>query len=373
MSKIDLHIISFDIPLPADYGGVIDVFHKLKALSELGLNIHLHCFYSNRSGKPELEYYTKEVSYYERNQNILAALSTKPYIIQSRSSKKLLENLLKDDAPILFEGIHTCAFLEDIKLKERLKLVRTHNVEHEYYEGLWMSEKSVLKKQYYYTEAKRLAVKENVLKSADCLLAISKADVDYFQKKGYKVNYLPVFHPYSDLPLAEYQKEYILYHGNLSVPMNEKAVLFLINKILPKTNTNLIVAGKDPSDRLKNIISSHTKVELLHNPTHNSLEKLINQARINVLPAFETCGIKLKLLAALFYGEHCLASPEMVSGSGLENICELAVGEEEWSRKINWMLQNEYTPEEKKKRIHVLNERFNNQENAKIVLDLLKP
>ena len=93
MKKIDLHIISFDIPLPADYGGVIDVFYKLKALHELGLSIHLHCFFSDRSGKPELEMYTTEVSYYERNQNILTALSTQPYIIQSRSSKKLLENL----------------------------------------------------------------------------------------------------------------------------------------------------------------------------------------------------------------------------------------------------------------------------------------
>lgn len=372
MSRIDLHIISFDIPLPADYGGVIDVFYKLKALSELGLRIHLHSFFSNRSGKPELEFYTKEISYYERNQHILAALSTKPYIIQSRSNKRLLENLLQDEAPILFEGIHTCAFLGDQKLKNRLKLVRTHNVEHEYYEGLRLSEKSVLKKQFYYTEAKRLAIKENLLKSADGLLAISTTDVKYFQEKAYKVDYLPVFHPYKDLPLSDCDKEFILYHGNLSVPMNEKAVVFLINRILPKTMTNLIVAGKDPSERLKDIIAAHQRVELVQNPSHNTLERLINKARINVLPAFETCGIKLKLLAALFYGGHCLASPEMLSGSDLEDICELAVSEEDWSEKINWMLKNRYTPEEKHRRIKVLNEKFNNSDNAKIIVDILK-
>ncbi len=28
-----LHIISFDIPYPPNYGGVIDVFYKLKALA----------------------------------------------------------------------------------------------------------------------------------------------------------------------------------------------------------------------------------------------------------------------------------------------------------------------------------------------------
>ncbi len=26
-----IHLISFDVPFPADYGGVIDVFYKIKA------------------------------------------------------------------------------------------------------------------------------------------------------------------------------------------------------------------------------------------------------------------------------------------------------------------------------------------------------
>ena len=28
-----LHIVAFNVPLPANYGGVIDVFYRLKALS----------------------------------------------------------------------------------------------------------------------------------------------------------------------------------------------------------------------------------------------------------------------------------------------------------------------------------------------------
>ena len=35
-----LHIISFDVPYPANYGGVIDVFYKLKALHAEGIKIH---------------------------------------------------------------------------------------------------------------------------------------------------------------------------------------------------------------------------------------------------------------------------------------------------------------------------------------------
>ncbi|MEI7802398.1 MAG: mannosyltransferase, partial [Bacteroidota bacterium] len=39
-----LHIISFNVPYPPDYGGVIDVYYKIKALKEAGVKIHLHCY-----------------------------------------------------------------------------------------------------------------------------------------------------------------------------------------------------------------------------------------------------------------------------------------------------------------------------------------
>ena len=44
LAQTQLHIISFDVPYPPDYGGAIDVFYKLKALNQEGVKIHLHCF-----------------------------------------------------------------------------------------------------------------------------------------------------------------------------------------------------------------------------------------------------------------------------------------------------------------------------------------
>ena len=32
-----LHFISMDVPFPPNYGGVIDVFYKLKAFHQLGI------------------------------------------------------------------------------------------------------------------------------------------------------------------------------------------------------------------------------------------------------------------------------------------------------------------------------------------------
>ena len=32
-----LHLVSFDVPYPPDYGGVIDVYNKIKTLYQVGV------------------------------------------------------------------------------------------------------------------------------------------------------------------------------------------------------------------------------------------------------------------------------------------------------------------------------------------------
>ena len=39
-----VNIVSFNIPYPPNYGGVIDVFYKIKALSKEGYEVYLHTF-----------------------------------------------------------------------------------------------------------------------------------------------------------------------------------------------------------------------------------------------------------------------------------------------------------------------------------------
>ena len=93
MSDRHLHIISFAIPFPANYGGVIDVFYKLKALHANGIKIHLHCFAYRNQPAPELLQYCESVDYYDRQTGLAEALTFKPYIVASRRSSKLLARL----------------------------------------------------------------------------------------------------------------------------------------------------------------------------------------------------------------------------------------------------------------------------------------
>lgn len=46
-----LNIVSFNIPYPANYGGVIDVYYKLEALRACGVKLILHCFEYERPAR----------------------------------------------------------------------------------------------------------------------------------------------------------------------------------------------------------------------------------------------------------------------------------------------------------------------------------
>tara|TARA_Y100000780_G_C13417375_1_gene314344 strand:- start:44 stop:391 length:348 start_codon:yes stop_codon:yes gene_type:complete len=106
-SDPELNIVSFDVPCPPDYGGAIDIYYKLETLNDLGIKIYLHCFQYGRSDSKRLEEICVETFYYPRKRNFIPLFSQKPYIVETRFSSELLENLLKNDAPILFEGLHS--------------------------------------------------------------------------------------------------------------------------------------------------------------------------------------------------------------------------------------------------------------------------
>lgn len=118
MSKV-LHVVSLDVPSPPSYGGVIDIYYRLKTLTELGAKIHLHCFQYGRKPITNPSPLCEQIYYYPRRTGLCSALTRKPYITYSRRSSELLQNLLAIDAPILFEGIHCCQYLNHHKGSKR--------------------------------------------------------------------------------------------------------------------------------------------------------------------------------------------------------------------------------------------------------------
>src|ERR1039457_5288583 len=88
LSYKDLHIISFNVPYPADYGGVIDVYYKIKALTEQGVRVHLHCYQYGRPESKELEKLCHKVYYYKRRIFKEPFFTRQPYIVATRNTDR---------------------------------------------------------------------------------------------------------------------------------------------------------------------------------------------------------------------------------------------------------------------------------------------
>ena len=370
--KRAIQLVAFNIPYPADYGGVIDIFYKIKALSECGISIYLHCFEYDRPQAIELEKYCAKVFYYPRKKGIRYQFSSKPYIVVTRVNDQLLSNLSANNAPILFEGLHTCYYLDHTLLANHIRLVRTHNIEHKYYLNLSKAENNLFKKIYFSMEAWKLLIYEGNLKNASDLLCISPNDRSYFDqiKVGHS-HLIPAFHPFSEIKSKVGRGKYILFHGNLSVSENIQAVEYLLAKVYSKITLPVIIAGKNPTARLTDKINQYANIQLVSNPENEQMETLIQDAQLCILPTFQDTGLKLKLLASLFSGRFCIANTPMIHKTGLEHLCHVADTPTQMIERIEDLFHQDFTFEEIERRKVILETAFSNHLNALKIIQII--
>jgi hypothetical protein len=343
LAEQHLHIVSFDVPLPADYGGVIDVFHKIRHLSALGWSITLHCFRKNRSNSDELNRYCREVYYYDRDLSPLRLLSSIPFIAASRNDRLLSKRINRDKSPILLEGLHCCSLLSQIEDKDRTVIVRTHNIEHAYYTGLAQHTRNAFQRIYFQRESKKLKAFEHILAEASGLACISKSDESHFKLINPNTSLIGPFHANDSVQSREGKGQYMLYHGALNVSENQEAVRWLFHEFVPHTSQLILIAGKQPPAWMMHESSRFQNVRLIPDPDQAELDKLIRDAHIHILPAMQTSGVKLKLVNALFSGRHLLCNAEMVAGTGLDAFCHLAESGKSFLEKAELLMQEPFT------------------------------
>mgnify|MGYP005846095923 CR=1 FL=1 len=369
-----LHLISFDVPLPANYGGVIVVFHQLKALHAQGVRVILHCFvYGDRTPQPELENYCQEVHYYPRSRAWIYQLSTLPFVMRTRMQAALLRRLSQDEYPILFEGIHTAGFIGERRLRNRKKIIRMHNVEWQYYEGLSASANKPLHKAYFWIESLRLRkIELRIVRYSDLILTLSYNDQRYYQtiKPGAAV-YLPAFHPNERVTCEKGRGEYVLFHGKLSVPDNERAALWLIKNVFSRLSIPFVIAGMAPSARLREAVAPYEHIRLIADPSDARMNQLISEAQINLLISFQAAGIKLKLINALFRGRYCIVNEEMVQGSLLASLCIVRNTPREIRQTVEAYINASFSQSQIQERAALLASEYDNAKQAGILKSLI--
>lgn len=359
-----IQIVVFDNPNPPDYGGVVEVFYKIQTLYNLGVKVDLHFFaYGNRKDLGPLVGMCQNIFQYKRKMNINRLFSRLPFIVKSREHKQLLERLSKNKSPILFEGLHTCFYLNHPDLKNHYKIVRTHNIEHDYYTGLYKSSTNFLKKVFFRLEARKLKSFEPTLSYADLIISLTQSDTEYFGRYS-KTLWLP---PFSK---SYFQRnvigEYVLFHGNLAVEENSNAVLLLIENVFKSINHPVIIAGKSPDSSILKAVTKYDHIRLVSNPKQDQMDELIENAKIHVLYTDQNTGIKLKLVHSIQTSAHIIMNPDMLFDQTYADELEIP---EDWETMIEVI--NSCAVSDKVKPRPRLRELFDNQKNAKVLLTYL--
>ncbi|HRG18621.1 MAG TPA: hypothetical protein PLP39_05995 [Flavobacterium lutivivi] len=363
MQKKRLHIISFDNPFPPNYGGVVEVFYKIKALDAIGIEIYLHCFADEIPTEYNaLKEISKEVFFYKKNKNPLLFFSSLPLSVRVRDSKKLIENITKINAPILFEGHKTTYWVSKKQLASFDKYIRLHNLEDLYFSGLASSEDSLLKKILYHFEAKKYVKYNSVLSSFIKVCSLSKFENEVTNNQFKNSIYIPVFHGNEKVNKLSGTGKYALYHGDLRASDNKKSVEFLIGLFKDIKDLDLIIASSSGEQFVTSKIKNIHNISFVKIQDFKHLKELFNEAQINFSISFQKSGTKLKLLNALFNSRFSIINENIIDDEKITSLCEIASTRDEFIAKINDLKNKNFDDFDRRKA--VLETYMNDVENA---------
>lgn len=370
MQKKSLHIISFDNPFPPVYGGVVDVFYKIKALHELGTEIYLHCFVSKIPTEfPELEAITKKVFFYSASKNPLLFVSKIPFSVLSRDNKKLLKNLEEVRAPILFEGLKTTFLVAKNQLPDHIKILRLHNIEQDYFRGISRSETSFLRKTGYFFEGIKYKNYENTITKFDKVMALSHFENDYINQKFKNSVYIPVFHGNNEvLPLAGIG-DFAFYHGDLHTADNKEVVRFLVSVFKEIPDYKLKIASGSNEKFVKKLIAGIHNIEFIKLRDFSHLQVLLQKAHITISWSFQKSGTKLKLINSLFNSRYSIINENIIDDKVVSDLCIQVTDREQLIAKIKELKNSSFT--DYSKRNAVLKVYMNDSINARLINELI--
>ncbi|UTX47356.1 hypothetical protein [Chryseobacterium sp. MA9] len=350
----ELHIISFNYPYPPSYGGIIDVYYKIKALSDLGIRIHLHCFVDKIPVKidPEVEESTENVFFYEKKKNLLLYFSKIPFAAVIRDSDLLLKNLESIQAPILFEGLQTTSIIRFLKYSRHKLYLRHHNNETEYYKGLSLSEKNIFKKIVYRIESlKYKGYQKKLLKKFETVFCLSEKEYNEVEAYSGNARLVHIFHGNPSVRQLDRKGNYFLFHGDLTTADNKKALIETLDLFKTLPQYKLVVASDRASEDIKRKISAVENITLVPIRTTENLHHLLENAHANILISYQNSGTKVKLFNTLYNSRFVIINGSITDDPALKDLCLYGADMAEIRQQIIASAEKDYNDTEKRKQI----------------------
>jgi len=327
-------------PLPPKEGGSIAMYHLAQALISAGHEIDVLTVTTPKYAPDnkiikqfEDKNYTFDFQYIDTDIKVSGALRSlfcgESYHVarfrNEASMKKLVHKLNeKKYDVVLFETLYMSSYLETVRQHSDAKCVlRSHNIEHQIWQGVSEKEKNILKRTYLKYLTKKLKQFElKMIPLFDAIACISEAEMLYYRIISANCNAGIVPFGISEPETREINSEAQgFYHlGSMDWMPNVEGVEWFLKYVVPilekkAPEIRIDIAGRNMPERFLNFKSP---VVNIIGEVDDALIFAAKHATL-VVPLFSGSGIRIKIIEAMSLGKAVISTSIGAEGILAEN------------------------------------------------------
>lgn len=312
-----MKILSFTFEAPSRvYGGGIGIIQSLASLSPCG-GVHYvgPKFDLNEFEEISIDKnsFLREGNFVQKVCNLLRGVSVRYY----QEWKRVVQSINPADYNMVFVDFSYNDYIVNWAHKNGLRaIVRVHNIERDMtvnsingskHDKYWL--RNVINGWIIFKREK------NLMKVADRLIFLTKQDLNRAcELYGESIKDRSVIIPVcmdsisrEDYFSSKINKPYILSTGSLYYGPNSDGIKWFINDVWKQaikddffSEYTLVIAGRNPSKDLIDVVNSARRVVLVDSP--KDIYPYFYNAEIYIAPIFSGAGMKVKVAEALSYG-----------------------------------------------------------------------
>lgn len=333
-----LSIVAAELPFPPIHGGRADIWRRICALREQGIQIQLITWISKGNDKAPSAHDIEEVqskvsslvlfplpdTLIDRIIHILRYSFLPIPLGQRMPNGNLMGETHRtvasfDPDIILCDGLFGAGLASALSAyTARPMVARSQNIEHRYMVSQGAIAKPLMQKAKYFAFAVGLKKYEkSFFNRCAQVFDISTVDLESWREMGVTTGaWLPPFsNPVSVTIPCDTSPQYdVAYLGNLHAPNNLAGIQWFVSRVVPLLDptTRILIAGSNPSLAFHRICKSSRNISVLDNPDHS--EAIYRDARVLVNPIFSGSGVNIKSVDMLASGRPVVTTTQGVMG-----------------------------------------------------------
>ncbi|MEL6459559.1 MAG: glycosyltransferase [Cyanobacteria bacterium J06636_27] len=365
-------LVCHDIPYPAIHGGRIDMWRRIKAFAQIGVELQLICWFDKaplREDVAEIKKYVDSAYFIQFKHDLcstghrLLNLVRYPLEVTSRVvvGKRLNHLISKVRAfkphVIWLDGIHGGNVASKLSQHFDIPIVtRCHNIEHLYYQRLFNSATGASKFKRYLSVSHLETYEKSLLKNSLLFYDISAEDLKFWKSHGFRNGrYLP---PLMEVYPSHNQDKYsqnidtshqydVVFLGNLYSNNNVAGIIWFLTQVLPEIRIQIpdikvLIAGAKPIHKIKQLCEETDGVDLSINPP--SSKEIYNSGRVLINPVLTGSGVSIKSLEMLMTGKPIVSTPQGIAGLpiSVRQYFKIALDSQSFAAEIVNLISNSY-------------------------------